>query len=824
MSTVVCLPTLSLSSRYALAGLLSLVLSACALTDEGQLARSDDHTILLHPGQTVGQTFVPLHSGLNGIKVWIDTRGGARGTLSLRLRSDPESSEDLVVSKVLINEYSESRLYSFVFPKVDVHSRNGYRYFFLSWDGQKPLAIGAAPGDRYLNGAAYVDHRPLPSHQLAFHLTYDWLAAGVGLFRASLKGAAIVAISAILYLLPGYAILAWTYRGDLFWPARMGLAAGLSTAIYPIILLWASLFGLRLGSQAVFLMVGLAAAMLAGRYYRWRPRFNPKALVRSNNFWPDLVFIFSLTLIVINRLSVIYALPAPMWGDSYQHSVITQLILDNGGLFNSWQPYTPYNSFTVHFGFSAISALLGWALGNHDGMTATMLAGQVMNGLAVVALYPLATVLFPHRSPWVGTIAVLISGLILPIPTYYTNWGRYAQLSSQVVLPVVLTFMTLALTPSKSITPILRLALPTGLCIGGALLHYYRAPLYFISFIISILIIELIKSKRIIYFANYSIFIFLSVLISITIIFPKAFSIFNSSLFQSSQMVIDFDYNLLLQSVIDDYRAWFYTAEFIPMPVIFLTLISLILAIFRKESRLFIVVLWIVFLFIGPSLRLIRLPATNLLQSFATIIALYIQCSFMVAWLVEIFITKLNSFISSLILVLISIFGFINQFTFINVYNHALITYPDLYAMNWLKNNTSKNSLFLIQGYTIYKGRSIVGSDAGWWLPLLARRSNTIPPQYAILNEKPDEHNYSAKLVELIALLEKHSLDSPEARRAICAMGVTHLFSGQRQGLVGADVRQLFSPSLLQQTEGLVPIYQRDRVIVASLDNSFCYP
>ncbi len=113
---------------------------------------------------------------------------------------------------------------------------------------------------------------------------------------------------------------------------------------------------------------------------------------------------------------------------------MTQLMLDNGGLFKSWLPYAQYNSLTVQFGFSAFTALFAWLTGLGS-VKATLIVGQVLNGLAVLVLYPLA-VRIAKGNRWAGIGAVLVAGLLMPMPAFYVNWGRYAQLAGQTILPV----------------------------------------------------------------------------------------------------------------------------------------------------------------------------------------------------------------------------------------------------------------------------------------------------------------------------------------------------------------------------------------------------
>ncbi len=76
--------------------------------------------------------------------------------------------------------------------------------------------------------------------------------------------------------------------------------------------------------------------------------------------WADIAFIGIVVLIVITRFWAIRSLDLPMWGDSYQHTMIAQLLVDHGGLFTSWQPYTDLNTFTYHFGFHSAVAVFDW--------------------------------------------------------------------------------------------------------------------------------------------------------------------------------------------------------------------------------------------------------------------------------------------------------------------------------------------------------------------------------------------------------------------------------------------------------------------------------
>jgi len=142
--------------------------------------------------------------------------------------------------------------------------------------------------------------------------------------------------------------------------------------------------------------------------------------------------------------------------------------------------------------------------------------------------------------------------------------------------------------------------------------------------------------------------------------------------------------------------------------------------------------------------------------------------------------------------------------------------------MAWIRGNLPEDALFLVEGYGIYDGTTIAGGDAGWWIPLLAQRQNTMPPQYAILNESPIQPDYTQRMVDLVNSLETVSLDSEEGTQLLCREGITQIYIGQGQGKVGLNVIQLFSPDELLKSERYNLLYHQDRVYVFALKLDTC--
>ena len=159
--------------------------------------------------------------------------------------------------------------------------------------------------------------------------------------------------------------------------------------------------------------------------------------------------------------------------------MIAQLLVDNKGLFNSWLPYAELRTFTYHFGFHTLVAVFHWLTGLSL-PAATLWTGQIINILAIVTLVPLANRL--GRSRWAGVVSVLVAGLLSTMPQFYLNWGRYTQLTGQVILPVavVLSFVYLEQRPTDR-----RLVAVLALILGGLALSHYRITIFAALFYIA---------------------------------------------------------------------------------------------------------------------------------------------------------------------------------------------------------------------------------------------------------------------------------------------------------------------------------------------------
>ncbi len=589
----------------------------------------------------------------------------------------------------------------------------------------------------------------------------------------------------------------------------MGLAAGLSLALYPLLLLWTDLGGLHLGPLYAWGPVVLGLAALAWRYRRWRPRQGWAALqawVRSDALWPDLALVVILALVFGVRLLVVRTLDAPMWGDSYQHTMIAQLLVDNGGLFHSWAPYAELRTFTYHFGFHSAIAVLHWLTGM-DVVRVVIWGGQILNGLAVLALYPL--VIWTGGNRWAGVVAVVVAGLLLPMPMYYVNWGRYTQLAGQVILPAAVVLSGAFLGAGRRSWA---LAGAAWVAVGGLALTHYRVLIFYVIFVAAWLILNLRKSgwrrpvARVVGVGSGSAVLFLPWFLQTT----------------AGQIIRNFARQLStapekVSAFTRQYNAIGDITAYMP-PVMWLAfLLATGIVLWRRRRGGLLVSLWWFLLFVATNPEWLSLPGTGAISNFALSIGVYIPAGLLIGhalgelarwseerrWVIPL----------AAVVCAVAAMGVPARMRDLWVAQHALVTRPDLRAMAWIRENTPGDARFLINSFFAYGGSVVVGSDGGWWLPLLAGRANTVPPLNYGTEQGPFP-DYREWINELTVQVQEGGINHSETVARLRQRGVNYVYIGQQQGRVNYSGPGTLSPQELLTGGPYRLVYHQDRVWV----------
>ncbi len=141
---------------------------------------------------------------------------------------------------------------------------------------------------------------------------------------------------------------------------------------------------------------------------------------------PAKIFLFFFFILLL-RLIFIQDLLVPPYADSVTHLQIVQDFLQPNSPPQAFFRPSPDLERYYHFGFHSLAAWLSGVTTTPPEQTILIL-GQYFQALAILAIYPLARSLSEDSlSSWA---MMIIAGLILNIPSYTSNWGKYPAISS----------------------------------------------------------------------------------------------------------------------------------------------------------------------------------------------------------------------------------------------------------------------------------------------------------------------------------------------------------------------------------------------------------
>lgn len=844
--------------------LVPVLLTACAPVINKEQTNQTEW-LTLEQGNTIGQTFVASYDGLSGIQISVTPLFAGSGIIYLHLRTDPVSNTDIANSETSISNINSPGIYSFNFTPQN-NSRRLYYYVMVEIKGGGGIQVGAAGGDTYLNGAQYTNSTP-QDDQLSFRLMYSMPRLGLGLVKEFATWGGVLAVGVFLFLLPGWGLL------RLFWPGwdalnsleKIGLSSGASLAIYPIFMLWTGLVGLHIGLLYAWIPPVAAICILI-----W---YNRKLFTRNSTehtriprsvrtvfkslhlpHLSTLVLLVVIAGLIFTRFWSILAIDIPMWGDSYQHTVITQLIVDHHGLFRSWQPYADLQTFTYHFGFHSAAAVFHWITGLSIPRS-VLWVGQLMNILAIICLYPLAMKL--SRNRWSGVVTMIVAGLLAPVPMDYANWGRYTQLAGQIILAsAVYLFWSMmaqhAGLETATLSPSTRNnrkgILLTILVIGGLALTHYRVLIFAILFLVAIYIVGIFSRPTWMHWK--------SLLLNTTwiglgggiIFLPWFINVFGGKILFNLSSQLTTPANAIpvdLQS----YNFIGNLTQYLPITLWLLLPLAIAWGLWKQHKGVVLISLWAFLLLVAANPAWLKLPGTGAVNNFTIFIAIYMPASILIGstagmlmerffsneWRADLSVQLSKGWKASLLrlgvvgvqknsrgtnffevgvtllLVGISVVGVRQRLYDLQPERYALVTRPDLRAASWVKDNLPSDANLLVNSFFAYGGTVIVGSDGGWWLPVLAERHTTLPP-INYVTEVGLQVNYVQTVNTLAKAIQDKGLTNPDVLAMLKDAEVTQVYIGQRQGRVNYNGPVVLDPRQLAGDPHFREVYHQDRV------------
>jgi hypothetical protein len=507
-------------------------------------------------------------------------------------------------------------------------------------------------------------------------------------------------------------------------------------------------------------------------------------------------------LVFLTRLMAIHDMAAPSWGDSVHHTLIVQLFLDNGGLFDSWQPYAPLESMSYHFGFHAATASWAWLTGQ-SAASSVLLVGQIFNVLAVLSLFSLVCRL--SGSLWAGLASLIVAGLIFPFPGYYVNWGRYTQLTGQILLPALVLLFDIQWSGEKK-PPFGGHAL-TAVLLSGLVLCHYRVTLLAGAAALSWGIWGLWqKRKKLSAWIGQAFALGASTLAACLLLLPFFLKFTQSQVYTLVTKGKDF-----LKA--RDIEIWARTSFYFSDWFLILACIALVAAFFLSRRLALPLAGWCLVAFSITNLSLIGLPAfswtNNMLLLFAIYIPFGVLLGWISGWMMEGMAKKKTGLLAALCIVVFFLgWGSVRQMRIVDPF-FQMVTPADKASFEWIKSNIPEDAVFLINGFQAYPGKLVVGSDAGWWLPYYTQRSSKILPAL-YLAEKVDPSVDTASINELLNDINAASQEPHQLRSVLCRYGITHIFLGQKRGAVGYGAEALIPEAWLSENPDYTLLFQKD--------------
>lgn len=789
--------------------LLILLIAGCSPIGGRGQTQAMDTSITLGNSGTAGQTFTATYAGLAGMRLYLEAVPNSQGSVTLKLYPAGQRDHEIARGELDAGQISGAGFVTIEFDRPLAGSAFQDYYLELSKSGEGEVRLGSAPANTYLEGGLYLNRRA-QTRQIAFmpiYAPFDWAA---GIVFESLRWLGWLALAAFAILLPGLALVQWTgcandFAAGVMGRILLGIAPGF--AVYPILFL---LFWLLQISGGMFL--AWAPGILAGLYLLVRYRRNLRGLSLKRALASvrpvDLAWVGCALAVVFSRFWAVRTLPLPMWGDSIHHSMITELIVRNGGLFASWQPFNDMSSLTYHFGFHVFSAVIHW-IGGLPSPQSVLVAGQLLNILAVLSLSPLATRI-AKGNPWAGVVAILVAGCLTSMPMFYTNWGRYTQLAGQVILPgAVLLLWRLCEVPQVRRLEVIL----TGAVWGGLALTHYRVMIFAVTAALPLLMLHPVVFKD----RNRLLRIVFSGALAGLLFLPWFLHVYGSSVYQVLTGSLATAPANLTQAQ-QDYNAIGDLSRYLPPVIWGLTAISAAWGIAQRNKGVLLIAGWALLVVLAANPGWLGLPGSGILSNFAVFIAAYLFAACLIAaalaWLVDRLLQRRPVFLLwmvALLAIAVAILGTPARLRDIQPAAHALGTRADLRAFAWIRDNLPTDARFLVNSFSAYGDTIYVGSDGGWWLPQMTERKSSLPPM--IYSSETSEDGELAERVNKIGDLVKFKgIRDAETLSVLAGDRIGYIYIGQQNGSVNDPGPKPLDPAILQADGRFELVYREDQV------------
>lgn len=580
-----------------------------------------------------------------------------------------------------------------------------------------------------------------------------------------------LAVGIIIFLGPGQLLLTFsTFKKELNGSFSFVVSFGYSVALWAILLGFTNLLNIRISSGTVitlFLLCWVACI--------WMRRFWKKP-IRKNSFSKEslfqLILWLFLAIIFIIRLWIVRHESAGLGSDSYHHTLITQMIMDQGGIPKDYGSGYPIITFTYHYGFHATAAFLGWVSGIPTRLL-LLIVGYVMVVLCSVAVGFTAEKMVGTKLA--GMVATILTAGFFVFPSFMLLWGRYTQMTGLTLMTVFIGLFWLWIKGGYSKSGIVELGI---LAAGTGLTHYRIVALTAVGVLVIAVVTMLGKEFR--DFSRWKTMLVrgaLLILIALTCSAPWLIHLWQASLVghpivSAPPEELYFSLDRFEPEVI---HFPFNTISFIIFGI------SLLAGWFTKNKIVIALSLWSI---------IVLIPSRNsiLLDTISVIISLFVPIGIIMAWGISTVNEKINNgktFIAIkkvfaplllLTLAIASIAGILNFPTPL----YSFLYPSDIRAFEYIDEHVPTDAKFMVNlNRFSFSDILMVGNDGGYWIPLLTKRQSVAPPM-TFTAEKVSDLTYPDRLRAMERL--NSQLTSEEGLEMLDKENITHVYIGERGG------------------------------------------
>ncbi len=608
-----------------------------------------------------------------------------------------------------------------------------------------------------------------------------------------------------LLILPGWALLAAT-GGWQKWSGlqRWCVAVGLSIAFYPALYYMLRFVapGVSLSPGALWVLFLVCAAVIV-----WRLRGQWRGLFTFDRMEWLAVGLLGLTL--LTRFWIIRDHPYPAWSDSLHHTLLTQLTATLGRLPFTLEPYAPIELSQYHLGLYALTGSVE-SFAQVPAYTALLWVSQALNGLCAVGVY----LILDRKVGRLGAVVgLVVAGLLLKMPAWYVNWGRFTQESAQAVLLIACAVTWEALGSwtkrwSGHKAEIIAESLLAALLNASVFLLHFRVAAYYLPLLALIVIWEAWRARR-----DRR----LAALLGRTIgVGAGSILLVTPALFRALQVYVATKQATPLSGAgLESGWEGYYAGQIGPYmwAMLGIAVVAMGWAVFRRRPLALTAGLWMAALFGLGSLYLLRIPLLNVTNMSAIEIMQYLPLGLVGGIACEEGLTLLKGRMQYWgrrallgLLVIGAAVGAWLRATGVEAYRY-FVTPADVAAMDWVKTNTPADAVFAINTYFWFP-TAPQGTDGGYWLPYFASRRTTAGTMLSGLGD-PTAMQAVLEMSQAAARLATDDAALDDLQR----LGVSYIYIGPQGNFAGEGLQA----QRLSQSGKAAIVYQRDGVTVLKI-------